>query len=145
MNNRMQWLILPLGMVVSLALFVLVERRPALFANTNYLGAILAVQIAFVGLAHFEEVFFPLLIGTFLWAGSALPLYGVAMSLRWLFLGVGALGGFILWVKSPRMRYFDAFHLVAMFCVLSALVSALVSEIPRTALLKVLSLFMLFL
>jgi O-antigen ligase len=145
MKNGLQWIILPLGLFISLGLFVLVERRPAVFANTTYLGAILAVQIAVVGLAHFEEVFFPLLIGTFLWAGSALPLFGVAMSLRWLFLGVGALGGFIIWVQSPRMRHFDAFHLVAMFCVLSALVSALVSETPRVALLKVLSLFMLFL
>jgi O-antigen ligase len=145
MKGRVQLVLLPVGMIVFLALIVLVERRPGYLANTTYLGAILALQIAFVGLSHFEDVFFPLLIGTFLWAGSMLPFYATGMSLRWLFLGVGALGGFVIWIKSPRTRHFGPFHLVATFCVLSALVSAVVSETPRTALLKVLSLFLLFL
>ncbi|MGA7217809.1 MAG: O-antigen ligase family protein [Candidatus Sulfotelmatobacter sp.] len=145
MKNRTSLVLLPVGILVLLGLLVLLERDPGLFANTNYLGAILALQIALVGLSHFEEVFFPLLMGTFLWAGSSLPLAGTAMSLRWLFLAVGALGGFVLWIKSPRTRHFGAFHLVALFCVVSALVSALVSETPKIAFLKVLSLFMLFL
>lgn len=145
MKNRRSLVLLPVGILVLLGLLVLLERDPGLFANTNYLGAILALQIALVGLSHFEEVFFPLLMGTFLWAGSSLPLAGTAMSLRWLFLAVGALGGFVLWIKSPRTRHFGAFHLVALFCVVSALVSALVSETPKIAFLKVLSLFMLFL
>lgn len=145
MKDRALLILLPLGMIAFLVLFFLVERRPGLFANTTYLGAILALQIAFVGLSHFEEVFFPLLMGTFLWAGTMLPFYGTGNSLRWLFLAVGALAGFVIWIKSPRPRHFGAFHLVALFCVLSALVSAVVSEVPRTALLKVLSLFLLFL
>ncbi len=145
MKSKAQVILLPLGMIAVLGLFVLVERRPVFFANTRYLGAILALQIAFVGLAHFDEVFFPLLMGTFLWAGSDLPYSGTGMALRWLFLAVGALGGFVIWIKSPRPRHFGSFHLVAALCVLSALVSAVVSEIPRTALLKVASLFLLFL
>ena len=145
MRSRIQLILLPLGMITFLALFLMMERRPGWFANTEYLGAILAVQIALAALSHFEDIFFPLLMGTFLWAGSFLPFYGTGMSLRWLFLGVGALGGFVIWIKSPRARHFGAFHLVALFCVLSALVSAVVSEVPRTALLKVLSLFLLFL
>ena len=67
------------------------------------------------------------------------------MALRWLFLAVGALSGFVIWIKSPRPHHFGSFHLVGSLCVLSALVSAIVSEIPRTALLKVASLFLLFL
>jgi O-Antigen ligase len=145
MKSRAQVILLPLGMIAVLGLFVLVERRPVLFANTTYLGAILALQIAFVGMTHFEGVFFPLLMGTFLWAGSSLPFSGTGMALRWLFLAVGALGGFVIWIKSPRPRHFAAFHLVALLCVVSALVSAIVSEIPTTALLKVASLFLLFL
>jgi O-antigen ligase len=145
MKDRVVLILLPLGMIAFLVLFFLVERRPGLFANTTYLGAILALQIAFVGLSHFEDVFFPLLMGTFLWAGTMLPFYGTGNSLRWLFLAVGALAGFVIWIKTPRPRHFGAFHLVALFCVLSALVSAVVSEVPRTALLKVLSLFLLFL
>jgi O-antigen ligase len=144
-KGRAQLILFPLGMMLFLALFILVERRPSLFADTTFLGAILALQIAFVGLSHFQKAFFPLLIGTFLWAGSFLPLNGTAMSLRWLFLAVGALGGFIIWIQSPRTRRFGAFHLVAAFCVVSAIVTALVSEVPKTALLKVASLFLLFL
>lgn len=144
MKDRARLILLPLGILLLLVLVVFAERRPGLFANTTYLGGLLALQIALVGLTHFEEIFFPMLMGTFLWAGSALPLAGTGMSLRWLFLGVGALGGFVIWIKSPRMRHFGAFHLVAFFCVLAATVSALVSEVPRTALLKVVSLFLLF-
>jgi hypothetical protein len=145
MKSRAQVILFPLGIIAVLGLFVLVERRPVLFANTTYLGAILALQIAFVGLTHFDEVFFPMLMGTFLWAGSSLPFSQTGMALRWLFLSAGALGGFVVWIRSPRQRHFGPFHLVALLCVLSALVSAIVSEIPRTALLKVASLFLLFL
>ncbi len=145
MKSRAQLVALPLGIVACLLLLILVERRPGYFTNTTYLGAIVALQIVLVGLSHFEAVFFPLLMGTFLWAGSMLPYNGTGMSLRWLFLGAGALGGFIIWIKTRRARHFGPFHLVAFFCVVSALVSAMVSEVPRTAVLKVLSLFLLFL
>lgn len=144
MNGWLQLIFLPLGMMALLVLFFLVERRPGLFANTTYLGGILAFQIALVGLSHFEEAFFPLLMGIFLWSGSILPFSEAGNSLRWLFLGVGAFGGFVIWMKSPRSRHFGPFHLVALLCVLSTLVSAVVSEIPGTALLKVVSLFLLF-
>ena len=63
MKSRAQVILLPLGMIAVLGLFVLVERRPVLFANATYLGAILALQIAFVGMTHFEEVFFPVIDG----------------------------------------------------------------------------------
>jgi O-antigen ligase len=145
MRDRAHLILLPLGIIAVLALFLLVERRPVWFANTRYLGAILALQVALIGLSHFEEIFFPLLMGTFLWAGSSLPFYGVGMSLRWLFLVAGAFGGFVIWIRSPRVQHFKAFHLVALFCVVAALVSALVSGVPRIALLKVASLFLLFL
>jgi O-antigen ligase len=145
MKGRVQAIILALGVLAILALFFLVERRPRLFANTEYLGGILAFQIAMISVSHYEETFFPLLMGAFLWAGSMLPFYGAGMSLRWLFLGVGALAGFVIWIKTPKAHHFKAFHLVALFCVVSALVSALVSEVPKTALLKVVSLFLLFL
>jgi len=138
-------LVLPLGGMVLLILLFVLMRYPGYATNTTYLGAILALQIALASLSRFREVFFPLLMGTFLWAGSFLPFYGTGMSLRWLFLAVGALGGFIIWIKSQRQRHFGAFHLVSGFCVISALVSAIVSETPKIAVLKALSLTMLFL
>src|SRR5258708_12912078 len=145
MKDRIRMILLLPAIIAVLLLFLLVEGVWGVCANTRDLGGILAVQIAVVGLSHFEEVFFPVLMGTFLWAGSRLPFYGAGMTLRWLFLAVGALGGFVIWMKSPRVQHFRAFHLVALFCVASALVSAMVSEVPRTALLKVISLFLLFL
>lgn len=145
MKSRAPLMLIPLGIIACLVLLISLMRWPAWFANTKYLGAIVALQIVLVALSHFEEVFFPLLMGTFLWAGTSLPFSETGMTLRWLFLGAGALGGFVLWIKSSRSRHFGAFHLVALFCVVSALVSALVSEMPRTAVLKVLSLFLLFL
>lgn len=145
MKSRAQLVLVPMAFVVLLGLFLLVERQPSLFANTTYLGVLVALQIAVVALSHFEELFLPLLMGTFIWAGSSLPFSGTGMSLRWLFLAVGALGGFVIWIKRPRMRHFEAFHMVALFCVIFAFVSAIVSEVPRTALMKAVSLFFLFL
>ena len=145
MKGRTRLVFLLAAITAILLLFALAEHRPSLFANTAILGAILALQIAFFGLSHFEKAFFPLLIGTFLWAGSSLPFYGTAMSLRWLFLAIGALGGFLIWINRPHGRHFGSFHLVALFCVASAMVTAIVSDEPKPALLKVLSLFLLFL
>jgi O-antigen ligase len=145
MTRRTQLIFLLTAPVVFGLLLAFVQRMPGLFANATTLGGILALEIALIGLAHFESLFFPLLMGSFLWAGTFLPFYTAANSLRWLFLGVGALGGLMIWTNNPRSPRFSAFHLVALFCVASALVSAAVSDIPRTALLKVFSLFLLFL
>jgi O-antigen ligase len=145
MKNRAPLIVLSLGVIAMLALFLLVEHRPGLFANAKYLGAILAIQVVLVGFSRFEEIFFPLLMGTFLLAGSDVPFSGIAMSLRWVFLIAGAFGGFVIWIKRLRVQHFGVFHLIALFCVASALVSALVSDVPKVALLKVVSLFLLFL
>ena len=58
MKDRAQVILIPLGMIVCLGLFALVERRPGWFANTTYIGTF-GLQIAFVGLTHYEAVFFP--------------------------------------------------------------------------------------
>lgn len=145
MSRRQQAIFLVSGVIGFGALLCLAQRTPVLFANTTTLGGILAVEIALIGLAHFETLFFPLLMSSFLWAGTFLPFNTAADSLRWMFLGVGGLSGFVLWARSPSSPRFSAFHLMALFCVASALVSAAVSDLPRMALLKVCSLFLLFL
>ena len=48
-----------------------------------------------------------------------------------------------MWMREHKHTY-TSFHLVALFCVAAALVSAMVSADPATALLKVVSLFLLF-
>jgi O-antigen ligase len=145
MNRRVQLYLLLTTLVAFGLLLAFVQRVPGLFANTTVLGGILALEIVLVGFSHFGSVFFPLLMGSFLWAGTALPFSTTANSLRWLFLAVGAFGGLVIWIKNSRSHRFAAFHLVALFCVASALVSAAVSELPTTALLKAASLFLLFL
>jgi O-antigen ligase len=145
MNRRVQLVFLSTAIAAFGLLLLFAERRPSLFANATLLGGILALEIALVGLSHFESWFFPLLMASFLWVGTALPFNTTANSLRWLFLAVGAFGGFAIWIKNSDMHRFAAFHLVAWFCVVAALVSAAVSELPTTALLKASSLFLLFL
>ncbi len=145
MKLQLRFLLISLGIISALILFLWAEQRPNVFANEKYLGAFVAVEIVLACLWRFEKVFFPAMIGCFLLAGSGLPLSGASTTLRWVFLGVGALAGFILWIRTSRAQHFGAFHLIALFCVFSAVASASVSEVPATALLKVLSLFLLFL
>jgi O-antigen ligase len=145
MKSRSQLIVflLAIGVVPALLFFIL--RRPLLFSNTRYLGAILAIEVVLACLWQFQKVFFPATMWCFLSAGTALPFSEESMSLRWLFLAAGALVGLVIWMRSDRAKHFGAFHLVALFAVFAALASASASDVPTTALLKVGSLFLLFL
>ena len=130
---------------VGLILLLGLERRPGYFANSTYLGAIIAIELVLACLWRFETVFFPVTMWCFLSAATALPFAQESFTVRWLFLAVGALAGSVIWIRSNRTRHFGVFHLVALFSVLAALASASTSGAPVTALLKVGSLFLLFL
>jgi O-antigen ligase len=145
MRNQLRLVLIPLGLFGLSVLLFEVVRRPGVFANTTYLGAILAVEVVLGCLWRFEKVFFPVTMGCFLLAGTGLPLSGESTTLRWLFLGVGGVVGLVIWMKANRAHHFGLFHLVALFCVLAAMASASASSLPQTALLKVVSLFLLFL
>jgi O-antigen ligase len=131
---------------IIVAMFVCVFGLTHLgyFADINFLGAIFFLQLIVVALWKFERIYFPILMLGFLWAGLSLPLQGAWTMGRWPLLAVGALGGFVVWMKR-RTEPFRMFHLVAALCVLAALVSAMVSAIPPMALSKAASLFLLFL
>ena len=135
-----------LGLGALGVLFVIfwVSQHLGYFRSPQYLVGLVVIEVVLAGLWHFESVFFPLLMGFFFWAGMNLPAIGVAFTARWFILGVAALAGFAVWMRQSRHTY-SSFHLIAVFCVASALVSAMVSIDPSTALLKVLSLFLLFL
>lgn len=135
-----------LGLGALAAVFVIfwVARHLGYFRDPQYLVSLIVFEVVLAGLWHFESVFFPLLMGFFFWAGMSLPATGVAFTARWLILAVAGVAGFAMWMRQSRHSY-TSFHLVALFCVTSALVSAIVSVDPSTALLKVLSLFLLFL
>jgi O-antigen ligase len=138
-------LLIPLAVVGFCWLFIQLERRPGAFANSTYLGALLMLEIVIACLSRFEKVFFPVTMGCFLLAATGLPLAGESFTVRWVFLGVGALAGFIIWMRSSQVKHFGLFHLVALFCVLSAVASASASSSPTTGTLKAASLLLLFL
>jgi O-antigen ligase len=142
---KIRFALIPLGVMGLLVLFLELQRRPGYFANSTYIGAILAVEIVFACLWRFEKIFFPAMMWCFLSASTALPFGAESYTVRWIFLGVGSLAGLIIWMRSSQAQHFGLVHLVALFCVLSALASASASDLPMTALLKAMSLFLLFL
>ena len=145
MRVYLRFALIPLALVGVWLLFLEIGRRPGVFANSTYLSAILIVEVVLACLWRFEKVFFPVTMGFFLLAATGLPLSGASFTIRWFFLAAGALGGLSLWIRTNREKHFGAFHLVALFCVFSALASASASSATKTGLLKVASLFLLFL
>ena len=119
--------------------------RPGYLTSDLYLGALIFMQFLLAAVWSFRTRFFPLLMIAFLWAGMGnLPLSGVWTSGRWFVLIVGAVAGCAIYLHEAHHR-FDTFHLVALFCGVAAVVSAVVSSFPKVSLLKALSLLLLFL
>ena len=145
MKFQPRLVLIPLGLLVLWALFREMQRNPGLFANATYLGGIVALEVVIACLWNFEKIFLPATMVCFVVAGTGLPLSGPSNYLRWLFLAVGGMAGIVLWMKSKREKHFESFHLVALFCILTALATASASNSPVTASLKVGSLLLLFL
>lgn len=144
MSERLSNFFLPLLIAMS-CLFVvyMAYLRPAYFSSSDELATVLFLQILLASIWNYRARFFPILLAVFLWAGLAVPLNAAWTSGRWLVLAVGALAGMVVYAKDPR-HHFGIFHLVAFFCVVAALVSAAVSTYPSQALLKAMSLLLLF-
>ena len=135
-----------LGVLISslVALALLLFFRPQYLANPQVLGAAVVAQILMFSLVKYRQSFFVVLMVAFLWAGIDLPLRNAWLQGRWIVLAIGALAGLAIYMRDPNHR-FGLLHLLALSCVLSAVVSASVSAYPQEALLKSLSLFLLFL
>jgi O-Antigen ligase len=114
------------------------------FSSFEGLATLLFLQVLLASIWNYRARFFPLLLVVFLWAGMVLPLSVVWTSGRWLVLALGALAGLIVYARDRRYQ-FTTFHLVALFCVTAALLSAAISAYPRMAFLKAMSLLLLFL
>jgi O-antigen ligase len=140
-DTRSKNLIVLLGGVLVLGFLLL--TRPGYFADYSILGTLILAELLFFAVIKYRQVFFPLLIIAFLGAGIALPYRTAFLYGRWFVLGAGAVAGLTIYMRE-RNHYFGMFHLVALFCVLSAIVSALVSAYPEEAILKALSLTLLF-
>ena len=128
----------------ALVLAFVAFYRPGYFTSQAYLGGLILLEFLIAAVWFYRRVYFPVVIVAFLLAGVDLPVGAVWTVDRWLFLAVGALAGTFIVLKDRRY-HFGAFHAVACFAVLTALMSATVSRYPDVALLKVLSLFLLLL
>jgi len=145
MTERLSNFFLPFLIAMSCLFLVYTAFfRPAYFSSSDELATLLFLQILLASIWNYRARFFPVLLAVFLWAGMTLPLNAAWTSGRWVVLAVGALAGLVVYAKDPR-HYFGTFHLVAVFCVVAALVSAAVSAYPRLAFLKTMSLLLLFL
>jgi len=141
LNGR--WIGTALAAVVLLGGLILAIFRPHYVSNWGYLAAVIGIELLVLCAWHYQEFFFPVLLVSFLWAGMGIPFAGVWQTARWIVLAAGAFLGFILWLQARRL-YLHPFHYFFFAGVCAALASALSSPYPEIALLKVLSLFLLF-
>ena len=133
-----------LGIVIGCVLAIyLVFTRPLYFTNPSLLGAVIFLELLLAVLLKFRDAFFPVLITVFLLAGMWVPGQDLWTYVRWIILAAGAAVGFLWWLRHNYCPM-KLPHLIAFACVLTAMVSALVSVYPEVALLKALSLFLLF-
>jgi len=137
------------GLIVASLLCLLIVAglaytRPGYFSSPTYLAALVLCEILIASVWFYRQVFFSLVLIAFLLAGMSLPLSGMWVAGRWFFLTAGALVGSFIMLKDRRYR-FTGFHVLAAFAVLAALVSAVVSRYPGFAVLKAISLLLLFL
>ena len=130
-----------LAAVVAVALWAIYSQFQ--YFNGTILGAILLVEILGATLWKFDTRFFPFLMIAFVWAGMNVPMQGAWTGGRWLVLASGTIAGLVIWMKKPQ-SHFRTIHLLAIFCVLAAFVSASVSSYVQMASLKALSLLLLF-
>jgi len=135
------------GAVLALSFIFLVYvafSRPGYLTDIRLLGGLVFLQVLAAIVWNYRQGFFLALILSFLWAGTSLPMQGVWSSGRWVVLAAGAGAGLLIYLRDDH-HHFGVFHLVALGCVLTATVSALVSDDTRVSVLKAASLFLLFL
>ncbi len=145
MNQNLSKFVVPIVVLTAgLGATYLAIYSPGYLSSAYYLGGLIFLQGLLAVVWKYEERFFPFLVVVFLWAGMSIPFSSVWTAGRWAVLAVGAIAGFALYMRSANPR-FNSFHLVAMFAVLAALVSAAVSSFPELSFMKALSLLLLFL
>src|SRR5689334_1353002 len=118
--------------------------RPGYLTNAQVLGGLVFVELLIACLWRYRTRFFPALMIIFLLAGAATPFQSAWTAGRWLALLLAALAGMGLYMKESGHR-FHPMDMAALFSTLAAFVSAAASAYPKVALLKALSLFLLFL
>jgi len=145
MNERLAKIAVPSAVIGTclLALYLSIFR-PYFLYRIDLLSAVIFLQLVFLALWKFKERFFPLMLLAFMWAGTGLPLAGAWSTGRWAVLAIGAIAGLVIYTRD-HTHHFGILHLAALFSVVAAVVSALVSSHPDVATLKAGSLFLLLL
>jgi len=117
--------------------------RPYSMGDPGTYATLIGAQLLLIAIFHYRKVFFWAVMISFLWAGMTLPGKGAWAAARWPVLVCAAMVGMVLWLKEER-QHFEVRHMIALFCGLAAVTSAVVSAFPRTAFLKAMSLVLLF-
>jgi len=144
MIERVPRPVLIAGVLLAIpALAYIAYSRPWYFTSQSYMVQLISLEVLLLAIWMYRKVFFPLVLVTFLFAGINLPVGTGWTAARWAVLGLGVLVGSLIMIRE-RQQSFGLFHAVAFFAVLAALVSAAVSLYPDIALLKVLSILLLF-
>src|SRR2546423_13918296 len=96
--------------VCAIAMAYMAWSRPSYFTSQTYIGGLILLELVIAALWKFRQVFFTVLILAFLLAGTGLPGASVWTWARWLFLGVGAGAGLLVWLKDRQHHFgfFDA-------------------------------------
>ena len=145
MTDRIPKSVLLGGAVLApLFLVLFAYSRPGYFTSQTYLGGMLLLELLVAALWMYRQVFFPLVLLAFLFAGTGFAVGGGWTVARWVVLGIGAAAGSVIVLKDHRL-HFGVFHTIALFAILAAFVSAAVSTYTDYAMLKALSLLLLFL
>ena len=129
------------AIAAPLVLAYLAYSRPGYFTSQIYIGGLVLLEFLIAAVWMYRTVYFPVIVAVFLLAGMGAP--GGWTAARWLFLAVGAWVGVLLIFKE-RNYAFGLFNAAAGFTALAALISAAVSRFPEIAVLKALSLLLLF-
>ena len=143
MVERLPKIVLTAGALSLPFLIYMAYTRPFYFSSPS-LASLIGIEFLFAALLLYRRIFFALILLVFLFAGTDLLPEGMWNAVRWLVLMVGASAGCcIMMLREPRTRL-GRFHILALFAVLSAMVSAAVSRYPSFSLLKAVSLLLLF-
>jgi O-antigen ligase len=136
--------IFPLIAAASIVfLLVLSVKRPYMFGESN-VTALLVLVVAGMIASQYQTHFWTIMIAIFFWGGSALPMAGAMSLFRWVVLGSGAFLAIAYYARRDHRTPFNHLHLLALFTVVTAFASAIVSVNPMLTVLKALSLAGLF-
>jgi O-antigen ligase len=117
---------------------------PGSFTDPMRIAGLVFLEGLLVIAWRFERRFFPILMLVFLASGTATPAASMWGSLRWALLAFGSIVGMVVYLKNYRSS-FGIFHLCAVVCCITASTSAMFSNSPAAAMLKSISLLLLFL